>query len=93
MSKRIDKSRLDDLIDEATVDCYGDEEEHTALLTIIEERVICLPEVVQTSRLALNGSMTEGLGKARYMKPGTDLFRELELAEPSVPGRAKRMHD
>ncbi len=41
MSKRINKTRLDELIDEATVDCYGEEEEHTALLTMIEERVIC----------------------------------------------------
>ncbi len=41
MSKRIDRARLDELIDEATVDCYGEEEEHTALLTMIEERVIC----------------------------------------------------
>jgi len=41
MSKRIDRARLDELIDEATVDCYGEEEEHTALLTMIEEHVIC----------------------------------------------------
>jgi len=36
MSKRIDRALLDELIDEATVDCYGEEEEHTALLTMIE---------------------------------------------------------
>jgi hypothetical protein len=41
MAKRTDKSQLNELIDEATVDCYGDEEERTALLTMIEERVIC----------------------------------------------------
>ncbi len=41
MSKRINRARLDELIDEATVDCYGKEEEHTALLTMIEEQVLC----------------------------------------------------
>ena len=29
------------LIDEATIDCYGEDEEHTALLTMIEEHVVC----------------------------------------------------
>jgi hypothetical protein len=41
MSKRINRARLDELIDEATVDCHGEEEEHTALLTMIEEQVLC----------------------------------------------------
>jgi len=41
MFKRIDKARLDELIDEATVDCYGEEEKHVALLTMIEEHVVC----------------------------------------------------
>jgi hypothetical protein len=38
---QISKARLDELIDEAIVDCWGQEEEHTALLTMIEERVVC----------------------------------------------------
>lgn len=38
---RINKARLAELIDEAIVDCHGEEEEHTALLTMIEVRVIC----------------------------------------------------
>ncbi|HUE82968.1 MAG TPA: hypothetical protein VMM84_12715 [Pyrinomonadaceae bacterium] len=41
MSRRINKALLDELIDEATVDCYGEEEEHTALLTMVEEEVAC----------------------------------------------------
>ena len=41
MFKRIDKARLDELIDEATVDCYGEEEKHVALFTMIEEHVVC----------------------------------------------------
>ncbi len=36
MFKRIDKARLDELIDEATIDCYGEEEKHVALLLIDE---------------------------------------------------------
>ena len=34
-------ARLEELIDEATVDCYGEGEEHTGLLTMIEEYVVC----------------------------------------------------
>ena len=41
MSKLINRARLDELIAEATLDCNGEEEEHTALLTIIEDQVVC----------------------------------------------------
>ena len=41
MSKRINRARLDGLIAEATVDCYGQDEEHTALLSMIEDHVVC----------------------------------------------------
>ena len=41
MSKRINRARLNELITQATVDCYGEEEEHTALLSMIEEHVVC----------------------------------------------------
>ncbi|HKZ77527.1 MAG TPA: hypothetical protein VI750_07690 [Pyrinomonadaceae bacterium] len=41
MYNPINRARLDELIAEATVDCYGEEEEHTALLTMIEEHVVC----------------------------------------------------
>jgi len=34
-------ARLEELIDEATIDCYGKDEEHTGLLTMIEEYVVC----------------------------------------------------
>jgi hypothetical protein len=37
----IPAARLDELIAEATVDCYGEDEEHTGLLTMIEEEVVC----------------------------------------------------
>ena len=54
----IDRARLKKLIDQATVDCYGDEEEHTALLTMIEEGVICpfrakiIGETIEVTRFA-----------------------------------------
>lgn len=41
MPQRINRTRLEELIDEATVDCYGEEEENTAFLTMIEEHVGC----------------------------------------------------
>ena len=37
----ISRKRLDELIEEATVDCYGETEEHTGLLTMIEDNVVC----------------------------------------------------
>jgi hypothetical protein len=40
-ARQISKARLDELIDEAIVDCWGAGEEHTALLTMSEERVVC----------------------------------------------------
>ena len=37
----ISRKRIDELIEEATVDCYGETEEHTGLLTMIEDNVVC----------------------------------------------------
>ena len=34
-------ARLRELIAEATVDCYGEDEEHTGMLTMIEENLQC----------------------------------------------------
>lgn len=41
--KRADKhrARLDELIEEATVDCYNESEEHQGFLNMIEENVVC----------------------------------------------------
>ncbi len=39
--KRPSPAQLEELIDEATIDCYGEDEEHTGLLTMIEEYVVC----------------------------------------------------
>lgn len=36
-----DPERLSELIEEATIDAYGDEEQHTGLLTMIEDNVVC----------------------------------------------------
>jgi hypothetical protein len=36
-----DRKRLDALIEEATVDCYGEGEEHQGLVTMAEENVVC----------------------------------------------------
>jgi hypothetical protein len=37
----VSRERLDELIEEATVDCYGEEEQHTGLLTMIDDNVVC----------------------------------------------------
>jgi hypothetical protein len=39
--KRPSPAQLEELIDEATIDCFGEDEEHTGLLTMIEEYVVC----------------------------------------------------
>ncbi len=36
-----DRKRLQTLIQEATVDCYDEEEQQVGLLTMIEENVVC----------------------------------------------------
>jgi hypothetical protein len=44
MAKRTkdkDQARLRALIEEATVDCYDEYEQHTGLLTMIEDNVVC----------------------------------------------------
>jgi hypothetical protein len=38
---RSNRERLRELIEEATVDCYGEDEQHTGLLTMIEDEVVC----------------------------------------------------
>jgi hypothetical protein len=35
------RARLEELIDEASVDCYDEDEQHTGLLTMIEDNVGC----------------------------------------------------
>lgn len=39
--KKPSPAQLEELIDEATIDCFGEDEEHTGLLTMIEEYVVC----------------------------------------------------
>jgi hypothetical protein len=36
-----DRERIRELIKEATVDCYGEYEQHSGLLTMIEDEVVC----------------------------------------------------
>jgi hypothetical protein len=36
-----DRERLQALIEEATIDCYGEDEQHSGLLGMIEEEVVC----------------------------------------------------
>jgi hypothetical protein len=38
---RLSPAQLEELIDEATIDCFGEDEQHTGLLTMIEEYVTC----------------------------------------------------
>ena len=40
-SPESERKRLRELIEEATVDCYGEEEELTGLLTMIQDNVAC----------------------------------------------------
>lgn len=40
-AKNPDRARLGALIEEATVDCWGQEEQQTGLLTMIEDQVVC----------------------------------------------------
>jgi hypothetical protein len=39
--KRLSPAQLEELIAEATIDCFGEDEEHTGLLTMIVEHVVC----------------------------------------------------
>jgi hypothetical protein len=39
-SFRTDPERLDELIEEATIDCYNEDEQHSGLLTMIEDEVV-----------------------------------------------------
>lgn len=39
-SFRTDPERLDALIEEATIDCYNEDEQHSGLLTMIEDEVV-----------------------------------------------------
>ena len=39
--KNTNSERLAELIEEATIDCYGSEEQHTGLLTMIDDEVDC----------------------------------------------------
>jgi hypothetical protein len=36
-----ERERLRALIEEATVDCYNEEEEHTGFLTMVEDNLVC----------------------------------------------------
>jgi hypothetical protein len=36
-----DRARLRELIQEATVDCYDDSEQHMGLMNMVEENVVC----------------------------------------------------
>jgi hypothetical protein len=38
---KTDPERLRELIEEATVDCYDEEEQRTGILTMIEDNVVC----------------------------------------------------
>src|SRR4051794_34541644 len=39
--KRPDRARLEELIEEATVDCYDEEEQHAGLLTALQDGIAC----------------------------------------------------
>ena len=39
--KKAGKERLRELIEEATIDCYNEEEQQVGFMTAIEENVVC----------------------------------------------------
>ena len=41
MAKRTSTARLEELIEEATVDCYDEDEQHSGLVTMIQDNVEC----------------------------------------------------
>jgi Calcium binding len=87
-----DRERLQALIEEATVDSYGEEEQLTGLWTMIEDRVVCpfrakvIGEEVKVTGLEWNGgevfyAVCERKGK----KHRVDLS-SLEWIEPHPEG-------
>ena len=36
-----DRARLEELIEEATVDCYNENEQHVGLMTMVEDNIVC----------------------------------------------------
>ncbi len=66
-----DRSRLRALIEEATIDCYGEEEQHTGLLTMIEDNVEC------PFRARVIGEVVEVTG-FEWPKAGYGLFAVCE---------------
>jgi hypothetical protein len=71
-------ARLEELIDEATIDCYGEGEEHTGLLTMIEEYVVC------PFRAKVNGEIVEVTG-LRWPDSGYGLFTICRRNEKTDP--------
>ena len=41
MKRKTSRKRLDELIEEATVDCYNEDEEHGGIVTMIQDNVEC----------------------------------------------------
>jgi hypothetical protein len=41
MAKRTSRERLEELLEEATVDCYDEDEQHSGILTMVQENVEC----------------------------------------------------
>ena len=66
-----DRARLRALIEEATIDCYGEEEQHTGLLTMIEDNVEC------PFRAKVIGEVVEVTG-FEWPKEGYGLFAVCE---------------
>ena len=68
-----DRARLRELIEEATVDCYDESEQHVGLLTMIEENVECpFPATVigeeTANRRQRLGSARNGMTKRREVR-------------------------
>jgi hypothetical protein len=67
-----DRERLRALIEEATVDCYGEEEQLQGLLTMVEDNVVCpftakvLGETVEVTALESPSSGTALMAVCQY---------------------------
>ncbi len=61
LHQMISAARLDELIAAATVDCYGEDEEHAGLLAMIEEEAVCpfrakvIGEIVEVTSFQMAG--------------------------------------
>jgi hypothetical protein len=91
-SVRLNKARLDRLVEEATVDCYNESEQATGLYTMIEEHlsfpfattVLGVPVTVERVQLTLRDEVVAVCRRARTRQ--TVPLLDLPLPSPPPAG-------